>query len=237
MSWGKIGYIVLFWVVFVALVWLGFWQYGRYQQKKQWLTSLASTEHQLPLNKMDLQAKRWQRFRQLELTGSWQNQASFFLSGELRHGRAGYSVVTPLQWAPNEPWVLVDRGWAPATTRSNPPTLQRPLAKDKANGRVYIPAGKRFTLGPWQLPAATGVVVVQDWDFKQIANLLGHPVLPFVLRLSPHLPGRYERQWTWTAAVPPSRHLAYALQWWAFAVVWLAGALVLMNKRHEKKEG
>lgn len=236
MHWGRIGYIVLFCVVFVTLLWLGFWQYGRYQQKKQWLVGLEQTKHQLPLNAADLQAKRWQPFRQLELVGQWQNQASFFLSGELRHGLAGYSVVTPLQWAPDEPWVLVDRGWIPAVDSRMPPVLQSPLAKYQVNGRIYLPVGKRFTLGPWQLPAATGVVVVQDWDFMRIANLLGHPVLPFVLRLSAHLPGRYERQWTWTAAVPPSRHLAYALQWWVFAVVWLVGVLFLMNKRREKKE-
>jgi cytochrome oxidase assembly protein ShyY1 len=242
MRWGRVSYIVLFSVVFITLIGLGFWQYGRYQQKKAWLASLAQTKLLPMLGAANLKQKKWQRFRRIKLQGVFKPQKSFFISGEFRQSRAGYSIITPLQWAPTEPWVLVDRGWAPAEDGRNPPILQAPLTKDWVIGRVYSPVGKRFTLGPWQLPNATGVAVVQDWDFVKIARLLGHPVMPFVVRLSPQLPGHYQRRWVWTASIPPSRHLAYALQWWAFAMVWLAGAAALVNKkkvntcRGEKKQ-
>jgi surfeit locus 1 family protein len=232
MHFGKISYVILFAVVFVALIGLGFWQYSRYQQKTDWLKNLEKTKHQPALTHRDLSGHQWQVFRQLKLRGSFKIEESFLLSGELRHGRSGYSVVTPLEWAPNQPWVLVDRGWAPSPDGRDLPALKAPLAKDWIVGRIYSPVGKRYTLGPWQLAAKPGVVVVQDWDFAQIAQLLKHPVLPFVLRLSRELPGHYEREWSWIASIPPSRHLAYAIQWWMFALVGLIGVAILFKRTH-----
>ena len=159
---------------------------------------------------------------------------SFVISGELRHGQTGYSVITPLQWAPSEPWVLVDRGWVASVDGQNPPRIQEPLIQKWVLGSVYSPLGKRYTLGPWQLPSKTGVLVVQDWDFSRIAKKIGHPVLPFVLRLSSQLPEHYERQWPGLGSIPPSRHLAYMLQWWVFALLWLVGSILVVRKN--KKE-
>jgi len=185
----------------------------------------------VPLSAKDLQESHWVPFHRLRLRADWKTGHSFVVSGALRHNQTGYSVVTPLQWAPSAPWVLVDRGWVPTVDGQNPPTLRAPLTKDWVIGRVYSPTGKRFTLGSWQLPSPTGVVVVQDWDFEKIAKLLKHPVMPFVLRLSSKLPGHYERQWSWIARIPPSRHLAYMFQWWALALVWLIGGMFLMRRK------
>lgn len=234
MIWRRVCYFVIFILVFTGLLRLGFWQHDRYQQKKQWLAALAKTKKQPYLTVTDLQAGRWSAFRRVKLQGKWQVKQTFLISGVLRHGRTGYSVVTPLQWAPSQAWVLVDRGWVPATRGAKAPKTYPPLRLQWVRGKIYRPAGKRFTLGPWRLPAKTNAIVVQDWDFIKLAAVLKHPVMPFVLRLSPTLPGRYERKWAWAAGIPPARHLGYMLQWWGLALVWLIGAILLMCKNKKK---
>ncbi len=233
--WRKLSYTILFSVVFVGLLGMGWWQYTRYLEKTQWLAALARTKSQPALTNSDLEKNHWVPFQKIKLQGNWQSGQSFVIAGRLRHGRTGYSVVTPLQWAPSMPWVLVDRGWVASPDGRAAPAIHPPMDRLWVQGKIYSPVGKRFILGPWHLPSTKGVPVVQDWDFSKIEKLVGHAVMPFVLRLSPDVPGYYERQWSWTA-LPPSRHFGYMLQWWAFALVWLVGAILLMRKNRKRKK-
>jgi surfeit locus 1 family protein len=231
MVWRKIAYFILFGFVFFALLGLGYWQYTRYQAKKEWLAVIERTKKQPDLLAADLDENRITPFRRLRLWGSWKKKQSFLISGDIRHGQSGYSVITPLEWAPSKPWVLVDRGWVASIDGQNPPAIQAPLIKGWVIGTVYKPIGQRYTLGPWRLPSKTGARVIQDWDFSRIEKQIGHSVFPFVLRLSPKIPGHYERQWPGLTAVPPSRHLAYMMQWWIFALVWLVGGVLVVCKK------
>ncbi len=57
---------------------------------------------------------------------------------------------------------------------------------------------------------------------------LGAPLLPFVLRLSPHSEHGYVREWQTRTGLSPERHVGYAVQWFALAValvvlcIWVA---------------
>ena len=223
---------LVFFAVLFALLALGFWQYGRYCDKKAWLGELAAASQGPALGAENLRHRQAPAFHTLRLKGAWQAQDTILLAGQFRHSRSGYSVITPLQWAPLEPWVLVDRGWVASPDGRTPPRITSQAGTQWVTGTVYRPVGKRFTLGPWQL-SKQPVPVIQDWEFEKIAALLGHPVLPFVLRLSPQAASAYERNWSWTV-MPPSRHLGYMLQWWAFAVVWLVGWWVLLRRKRKK---
>jgi surfeit locus 1 family protein len=236
MIWRRVCYVILFSVVFLGLLSLGGWQFKRYQEKTQWLASLSRGNKKPPLSADDLMQHHWTAFQSLKLRGNWQPQRTLVVSGQLRHGKTGYSVVTPLQWAPSMPWVLVDRGWVASPDGRHVPAIAPPLTMRWIVGKIYSPVGKRYILGPWQLPSTGNVPVIQDWSFAKIEKLIGHPVMPFILRLSPTLPGHYERQWSW-AALPPSRHFGYMLQWWGLALVWLVGAIVLIRKNRQQERG
>ena len=61
-------------------------------------------------------------------------------------------------------------------------------------------------------------------NFPRQADLeavLGAPVEARILLLDPDLPDGYERAWRPALGFGPERHLGYAIQWFAFAVVLL----------------
>ena len=67
--------------------------------------------------------------------------------------------------------------------------------------------------------------VVQNVDLARIQEQLGSPLLPFVLRLSPDSEHGYLRDWRVRTGLTSERHMGYAVQWFAMAVV-LAGLCV-----------
>lgn len=235
MNWRKFSYAVLFVTVFVGLLSLGYWQYSRYRLKTHWLRALQQGQNQLPLNNADLKNNHWAPFRKITLTGHWLNDKTLVISGAFQHERPGFWVVTPWQWAPNEPWVLVNRGWVAATDGRHHPHLKPASPMPVVSGKIYRPTGTRYVMGNWRLSTSSQPAVVQDWDFQKMEKLLGHSVKPFVLRMSPNLPGVYEREWSWSA-LPPSRHLSYMWQWWALALVWLVGAIFWFQKDKGEEE-
>ena len=46
---------------------------------------------------------------------------------------------------------------------------------------------------------------------------LGRPIAPLIVKLDASDPDGYERVWRTPVAVGPGRHIAYAVQWFAFA--------------------
>ena len=73
-------------------------------------------------------------------------------------------------------------------------------------------------------------------SFPERATLereLGHPVAPLMVRLDAGEADGYERVWQAPVLVGPGRHIAYAIQWFAFAAT--AVILFLVIHRRSKR--
>src|SRR5258708_26661223 len=53
------------------------------------------------------------RLETVSVSGSFVSKYSVMLDNKLRHGKAGYEVVTPFRLARTHPHLLLHRGWAP----------------------------------------------------------------------------------------------------------------------------
>jgi surfeit locus 1 family protein len=66
---------------------------------------------------------------------------------------------------------------------------------------------------------------------RDIESTLGRPVLPGLVLLDAEQPDGYEREWQTRFQSGPERHLAYAVQWFAFATAALVIYLIVSFRR------
>lgn len=163
---------------------------------------------------------------------------SVLLDNQLREGRAGIKVYQPAR-AASGVVVLVDLGWLPLPADRSLPLIRAEQGTQALQG-LWAPApATGIALGP----ALTAGKQPQTWlatriDLRAIAAQLGlggAVLAPKVLRLDPALPLGYARDLDLLPnTLPPSRHLGYAVQWFAMALAVLLIALVLQFKKRRK---
>lgn len=215
-------------LVFSLLMSLGFWQIQRGQEKKSMLVA-----QQLEANKS---AQLWspvnnnpQQYQPLELIGHYLPFILFLDNQHFQH-QFGYHVLSPLVLS-NHRIVLVDRGWvAGEASRAILPLTKTPTGQQKIEGSVYYPSVNHWTLGTIIEQKNDQAALIEQIDIKLISEFLHKSLYPFIIRLDKSAAEGYVREWA-IVAMPPERHYAYALQWFALALVILGLYTVLNLKK------
>jgi len=204
--------------VIVFLAYLGQWQLHRAAEKKQMLTVEAQFQ-QLPALKWQSPMELPRQYQRIEISGEFQPQLFFFDNQHYQH-QFGYDVLSPLKLNDGQ-IILVDRGWVKADAG------QRQLPKinpvdffQKIKGQVYYPSDKNWVLGQPLEKKAADIAIVERLDTKLISLFLHKSVYPFIIRLERGEPNGFTRDWA-IVSMPPQRHYAYAVQWFAMAFVVL----------------
>lgn len=212
----------LFWpglsasLMFLVLIGLGTWQVQRLHWKRGILAQIARAEAAAPVPL----AGQPSPFTKVAATGQLRPDLSAWYGAEVRATRRGEQMgsylIEPLE-RPNQPPLLVNRGWVPQVR-------VRPI--DQPTGTVTITGYVHPGDHPTFLSAADDPAVRRFYtlDPKAIGAALGLPkVAPFVLiAMGPQPP----QLWPDPAKHlprPPNNHLQYALTWYG-----LAGVLVVM---------
>ncbi len=217
--------------IFVALfASLGAWQIYRGMAKQATRDALAATgTYSTFYDGADVSPHE-----PIRATGSWDGEHQFLLDNITLNGRLGYYVLTPLELAPDEPLLLVNRGWiektGPNPSRSE---LAGTIAIDGDRvtvlGRAgWLPRpGMRMgnaiaDFGRW--PAIAVFPTAEDVELA-----LEREIQPIVLLMDPDTEDGFFRQWV-PNEIGPARHFGYAFQWFAMAAV-LSGLLIWNNLR------
>lgn len=209
---------------------LGSWQWNRGQARQaQWdefargdapaVEASAASLAQLP------------RYARVRVSGEADGQRQFLLENISHRGAPGYYVLTVLRLAEGSR-LLVNRGWVPFTGyREQLPDLRLPEGEQASwtvTGRIgALPVAG---LASGQVgPPLTGAWprVASFPTLAQLEAAYGAPLLPLVLMLDDGPTPGYLRDWT-PSGLPPERHVGYAVQWWALAVL-LAGLFIGVN--------
>ena len=221
----RICLIVFASVLLPVLLWLGFWQLSRYDEKLAIEENLKMRRFS-SLSIVDLRALDDQRFYPITLTGTFDNSRYFLLDNRTFEGRVGFHVLMPFLTRNNE-WVLVDRGWiAGSYDRRQLPDVPKINGLITIAGQSWQPAGEAFLLKE-DLWYAGWPKVIQAIDGQRIADTLltvaGERIEPWLLILDGDQAGSLQRNFQPTA-MPAQRHFGYALQWFIMAL-----ALVLLT--------
>jgi surfeit locus 1 family protein len=165
--------------------------------------------------------------------GRYDRAHEIILRGEALNGVPGVRVVTPLLLAEEGPAVLVDRGFLPA-----PDAVSADLeGTDEPGGQrvagLALPVGP----GPGEPVKHSGRTTWRRLDLEALRRWLPYPVHPVYIQQSPDssLP-RFPRRLE-PAPVDDGPHLSYAIQWFLFAGLAAAFAVVVVGREGERVKG
>ncbi|HEX9564409.1 MAG TPA: SURF1 family protein [Gemmatimonadaceae bacterium] len=232
MGRGTVVFAVFALAVSAGCVRLGFWQLSRLHERRARNAEVLAMMQLPPTGLAAFLSDSARRFQRVALQGHYDFENEFVLTSRSRNGAPGVHLITPL--LTGDGTVLVNRGWVYAPDGMR---IDTPLWHEVGDARVegYVDLFAPEERGPVSTSSVTRGVRRLDRD--SIAARLPYPVADLIVvqRLdsgevaatTAGIPVRVEP--------PPLNdgpHRAYAVQWFAFALVGVVGtAYVLARDR------
>jgi surfeit locus 1 family protein len=208
---------------------LGFWQLHRRTERKARNALIMS---RLDSTVVDATAlphdTAMARFRRVRITGVPDYEHELIFAARSYRGSPGVNFLTPVRIPGRDTAVIVNRGWVYSPDGS---TVDENRWRDTS---------ATFTGYAEELPSVTGSSyasrprVIARLSYGAVSKALPYPVAPFyVVALGDSVigPDRLAR-----LTIPPldeGPHLNYAIQWFAFALIALVGAGVVVKQQRE----
>lgn len=198
---------------------LGFWQWGRAQQRNALHDAIAARGRLPALSAADLPAAARDPqallHRTIVLRGEWVADRTVFLDNRQMNAVPGFYVVTPLRLEGGQGVILVQRGWAPRnfSRRELLPPVQTPAGLVELRGRLAPPPAKLYDFDTEE----TGPIR-QNLVLDRFRAETGLPLLPLSVQQAGAPSEGLLRQWP-QAASGAEKNIGYAFQWWAIAAL------------------
>lgn len=233
----RLGWWLLAIVVASLFGALGTWQLGRAQQKRAMLADAQATitqRHAIALAAAS-DPGRASRYDWAAGSGRFLPGPAILLDSQVHNGQVGVRAYRAfLPDGAMQP-LLVDLGWLPLLDRHQMPTL--PLPESGEVRGLLMPPPSHGLMSPVASRLPGGDVLVTALPVPELPALLGQPKpAPRVLRLDPdmHVGGERDLD-VLPNTMPPERHIAYAVQWFAMAATVLVLAF-LLNRRSRRRD-
>jgi cytochrome oxidase assembly protein ShyY1 len=215
---------------------LGLWQLDRAAEAQRLATTFGAATSAAPVDLITPSGAPVQAdYAHARVRGRFITERGYLRDEQMREGRLGVEAYAVFAANGVDAWLLVDRGWVAKTRTDGAETPLPPLSDGEVELRgIHAPfPGNGLRVGGNALPRqTTWPKLTLAIDADEIAADLGHPLLPGVLLLDAHAASGFVRSWQPTA-MPPERHRAYALQWFAFAIAALAIFVLLHFRKVE----
>lgn len=212
-------------LVSAALLSLGLWQLNRAEEKRSMLAleAASAAAPAVPLEQVldDIESAAT-LYTRINLVGEWLPEKQLLWDNRIADGTAGYEVITPFQSSDGN-IVLVNRGWVPiGSSRDALP----PIVAGVMDGRTWELQGvvtqpsKGLASGPAIEPSETWPKRAQYLDYSAFGNAMNLDIVPALIQSrllgTPiEAPWQFSGNWEPTESFGPSRHLGYAVQWFA----------------------
>jgi len=216
--------MTIFAALFVPLtVALGFWQIDRGAQKRAIEDARIASFGALPIDESRLDdAPPYARVR---VEGRYDGQHQILVDNHTRHGVPGYVVITPFDSVGGRR-LLVNRGWVEApSSRSELPNVPVTDTDVRIVGSLWMASAATQDVSAWddRWPKR-----IEQFDAARIAAAV-KATQPLEFRLEEDQPGSLEPI-VLGEEMSSTRHIGYAVQWFAMAVA-LAIAYVVLGVR------
>lgn len=222
-------------VLVACLTALGFWQLSRAQQKTQLLEAFHERTASTPIVGKDINEHGDLRFYRATFTGRFARDETILLDNKIFHGVVGYEVYTPFYAQGLKEPILIDRGFVErGEDRKKLPNIPAIENTVDVSGMLNLPPAY-FTLGEMidTHDRRQGLLRVEYINLHELAKYLKSPLFPYVLTLTPNHPYAYKTEWQ-IVIMPPEKHRAYAVQWFALAFTLLLLFFVLNHRAGQK---
>ena len=202
--------------LFPILVSLGVWQLSRYNEKLSLEQVYDARRYLAPLSFSEIDSYTDPLFLPVEVSGQYVSDKYFLLDNQIYNGKAGYDLLMPFLTNSGE-LLLINRGWLPLVDRETLPEVSTPEGNLMLQGNIYRPLGESFLLAEDQWKDGWPMRI-QSLDFAKIEAALDHKLPALTLVLSDTQPGA-EQVRPISINTKSEKHLAYAFQWFAMALV------------------
>jgi surfeit locus 1 family protein len=200
---------------------LGSWQVGRSREKQALIEAFErGTADTVPLSVT--RVDELPRYQRVSASGRYEPGRQVLLDNmPSSTGQPGYRVLTPLRRDDGGALLLVDRGWVPmGLDRSRLPVVAVDASPRTVTGRLDALPVPGLRLGAARGAGASGWPLVLNFPVTaDLEAALGEPVEQRIVLLDASEPDGFERAWLPAIGFPPERHLGYAIQWFALALV------------------
>ena len=201
-----------------VLVALGFWQLSRYEQKLM-LEQAYESRHALePFSLSQVQHHEDPLYLPFTVSGRFDLDRYFLLDNQVFQGEAGYELFMPFLTDDGE-WLLIDRGWIVGGDRELLPEVMTDTGHLVLTGSAYKPLGKPFMLAEdvWEEGWPKRI---QAFDQFKVSEAIESATPDFFMVLRAGQPGAKQIR-PMVINLKSEKHLGYAFQWFAMALVLL----------------
>ncbi len=203
----------------VALSSLGRWQLARAREQQNLIDRFAAGGGSTL--KIEPGTPRLPRFQHVEVSGHYDGSRQILIDDMVAaDGRVGYDVITPFA-VEGGGWLLVNRGWVPQgdsrAVHPDVPVSDAPRTLQGRTGTLPSPGLRMGHPAPLAAPfpaVATFPLLSDLHEFLHEGAWVG---AADVVLLDANQPDGFVRDWS-VGGMPPMRHLAYAVQWFALAL-------------------
>ncbi|MGH7613175.1 MAG: SURF1 family protein [Gemmatimonadales bacterium] len=196
---------------------LGVWQLARLEVRRARNAEILAARNQPPLELSGQGVTADEAHdRRIHARGIYDWTHERVWPGRTWEGAPGVALLTPLR-LPDGSGVFVDRGFVPS------------------------PDARRVNHAAWREPDTADLVGLGlaaprdrgDVNPAALADSVPYPILPFVVQLVPaDSRGASPTPLRWRAVTPDNGpHLAYAIQWFSFAVIVVVGTGFLLRRQ------
>jgi surfeit locus 1 family protein len=214
---------------------LGFWQLERLRSRRAQNAQVLARLAEAPVPLEHLPRNSTVRFRRVTTTGTYDFANEFVLTTRTRNGAPGVHIITPLRRPGTDTAVLVNRGWA-----YTPDGMTVDLNVFREDSTAIIDGFvEDFSLALGAVSTASVERALRRLDRDSISARLPYPLAAVVL-IQQKDSGEFTAvdRGTPVRVQPPrldeGSHRSYAIQWFGFAVVGIAGSLVVLQRDRKR---
>jgi surfeit locus 1 family protein len=231
-SKGTIAFAVFAVLVSLGCIRLGFWQVERHNERQASNARITARLIEAPVALSSLPRDSLVRFKRVRTSGRYDFANEVVLTSRGRNGAPGVHVITPLRLETGDSTILVNRGWAYA-----PDGMKIDLSLFREDSNVVVIDGfvEEFSTTPGAVSTSSVANGVRRLDHDSIKARLPYPLARVLLvqrqdsgevvAVDRGHPVRVD-----PPPLDPGPHRAYAVQWFAFALVGVVGTVLVVRR-------
>lgn len=217
-------------IVIPILLSLGLWQLDRADEKRVMDKTVQEAISKKPLNVNfeNIGQLETEIYRKTTIEGYFDSQNQMLLDNRTHLGKPGYHVISPFIFENKgkQYTILVNRGWIGYKgTRDNIPDISIDKAPRTLTGSIkalsdaIVLSGDEQTKQPVVM-TSSNYKLIQSIQLENLQKLTGYSLLPVVIELNKEQENGFIRVWKpYYGSI--DKHNAYALQWFAMAIIVL----------------
>ena len=204
-------------IMVAFLISLGFWQLDRADEKRA-IESAIEVANTGDIEFIDsFEGLEYKEYYHLRIKGRYLPEKQFIYDNQIVQQTSGYYVLTPFVVGDSKKAILINRGFIPwRGQRDKLADISLSSADEVIRVQISKPV-KRMELGQ-SGPDTVFPILLQSLDLDSMSDISGLQLSPVIGLLSPESDNGFVRQWKpYTGSI--GKHLGYAVQWFAMALV------------------